>query len=641
MNERTPSRLLAIAVLAAASYAASVVVGGIPTMTASPPASSSLLNALQELVPFPEWKGELLGGASHAALFGNDTENVVVTGSSPPSTFNPRRPPNVSPNTLVNGPQALFPLSLLGRSETTLTVSAEGNFLVAGWNDAEGFLRAPFTVPPILPGDPGLSGFGFSTDGGVTWTDGGTPFVLGVDPANPSCGNLVTRGDPWLDTGGNGNDIVYYANLAVHQDVTCFNAVGRNTAGVSVHRGHFTETSFGWDDVRLLQAVAGVGQSVGFPLDAYDKEALAADKRGSRPHAYVSVSNFVGRLPNIIGCGFGQIELWRSLDGGDTWISPPTLVQIDQVSAIPGLAGCFTGRLNQGSQPAVGPDGTVYVAWQNGPDFVSGSTVLPLDVDIMVANCGFSGAGPCVSTKVADINSVRLSAPQGYNRNRLQDFPRIAVAQTGRRAGRVYVVYASGTGTPVPAFPSTVPAAFPDLDVLLKFSDDGGATWEGPVHVNPPGDGRKDFWPVVSVDHTGNIDVVYVSSNETNLTPSLSDIECFPGAKEGGGGIAQNGRRSSLVDVFWDQSLDRGASFQAPVKVTEVSSNWCKARTNIRPTFGDYIDARSFGNRVFVAWADGRLPAPAADALAPPAGPRDRQSDAFYSTIRAIGRAPR
>jgi len=598
-----------------------------------------------QVVPFPEWKGELLGAGSYSALFGHDEENSVGGGSPPSGTFNPRRPPNVTPNTRVNLPQALAPAGLLGRSETSLSVSGEGNFLVAGWNDAQGFCGPPFNAACTPQSPPGLSGYGFSTDGGVTWTDGGAPFITGSpNPAFPACGDIFTRGDPWLDVGGRGNDTVYYANLFVHLTPsghpTC--ALGdQGSGGVSVHRGHFTETSpgvftFGWNDVRVLQAVPGVGVSVGYPLDFYDKEALAADKSGSRPDVFVSVTNFVGRIqtppaPNILGCGFGQIELWRSLDGGASWISTPTLVQIDQVSP----TDCGTGRLNQGSQPAVGPDGTVYVAWQNGPDFLSGATVVPLDVDIMFANCGFAGQGPCQAAKVADINSMRLSPPQGYNRNRLQDFPRIAVAQTGTHAGRVFVVYASGTGTPV------APSVFPDSDILLQFSDNGGTTWSAPVHVNPAGDERKDFWPVVSVDQNGNVDVVYVSSNEANVTADPNDIECIPGAKQGGGGVAQDGKKSSLVDVFWAQSLDGGATFQAPMQVTEGTSNWCKARTNVRPTFGDYIDAKSFGNRVFVLWADGRLPAPAADTLAPPAGPRDRESDVFYSTIKAIGRAPR
>ena len=408
-------------------------------------------------------------------------------------------------------------------------------------------------------------------------------------------------------------------------------------------RGQFTGASFAWNDVHLLKAVSGVGLSAGFPLDFYDKESLAADKNGSRQHVFVSVTNFVGLAsPATVGCGFGQIELWHSYDGGFTWASPPTLVQIDEVQTTP-IVDCSTGTLNQGSQVAVGPDGEVYVAWQHGPSFSSGATVLPLAASIRVSRCDNFGAGPCTQVLDEPINSMRLSAPQGYNRNRQNDFPRVAVAPTGPQRGRVYVVYPTGTGSPIcfAVFPGCIPTVFPDSNILLKFSDDGGMTWSAASNVSTPGDGRKDFWPVVSADKDGNVDVVYYSSAETNVTPITSDIECNPGAKQAGGGPAQDGKLSSLVDVFWAQSLDGASAFQTPMQVNSATSNWCKARTNLRPTFGDYIDAKSFGNRVFVTWADGRLPAPAADTLAPPAGPRDRESDVFYSTIKAIGRAPR
>ncbi len=227
----------------------------------------------------------------------------------------------VGPNVRVNAPQSLFPAGRLGRSETTIAIAGGGQFLVAGWNNADGFGRRPFTRPGELgfqPGrPPGLSGFGFSTDGGTIWTDGDVPFIVGaVDPNFDGCGGIVTRGDPWLDSSDPAakGATIFYANLAVHEfdDDPAFPecAFGGSTAGISVHRGGFFQTpvgafSFAWNDVRLLQAVAGVGKSVGFPLDFYDKEALAAN----RNVVAVSLTNFVGREPNIIGCGRGQIEL--------------------------------------------------------------------------------------------------------------------------------------------------------------------------------------------------------------------------------------------------------------------------------------------------------------------------------------------
>jgi hypothetical protein len=589
------------------------------------------------LVPSLAWKEELLGAPSFQGLSEQEVQNLLAGSSGPV----------VGPNVRVNDPQTLFPAGRLGRSETTIAVAGGGRFLVAGWNDAEGFNRRPFTLPGQLGFQagkpPGLSGFGFSTNGGATWTDGDVPFTGAVDENFEDCGAIVTRGDPWLDSSDStaSGATIFYANLAVHEFDAAANipldpdkcAFEGNQAGVSVHRGGFFQTSsgalsFNWKDVRLLQAIEGVGKSVGFPLDSYDKEALAA--KGDL--VAVSVTNFVGRGPDIQGCGFGQIELWTSHDRGDSF-EGPILVQIDQVSDVPGLAGCFSGRLNQGSQPIIVDDHTVAVVWQNGPDFVNGALRRPLDVKILASTCDLEERSCSTPVIVDSVNSMRLSPPEGYNRNRQNDFPRIAVAQGGPHPGRVFVVYPSGTSRdPRDA------NVFTASDILLKFSDDRGLTWRGRFQVNPPGDGRKDFWPVASVDAEGNVNVVYYSSNEVNVTPDPTDTECSPDRLGVPGNprarFAQDGNLSSLVDVVMAQSGDGGKTFGAPVMVTEKTSNWCKARSNIRPNFGDYIDAKSLGETVFIVWADGRLPAPAADTLAPPAGPRDREADVFYGTAR-------
>ncbi len=578
------------------------------------------------------WKEELYGAPLLQGPSDQGAQDPLSGGS----------PVLVGPNVRVNDPQSLFPAGRLGRSETTIAVAGGGRLLVAGWNDADGFNRRPFTVPGQLGFQagkpPGLSGFGFSTNGGATWTDGDVPFTGAVDKNFEDCGAIVTRGDPWLDSSDSTarGATIFYANLAVHEFDAAANipldvdkcAFEGNQAGVSVHRGGFFQTSSGalsfkWKDVRLLQAVEGVGKSVGFPLDSYDKEALAA--KGNV--VAVSVTNFVGREPDIVGCGFGQIELWTSVDRGDSF-EEPILVQTDQVSD----TDCSTGRLNQGSQPVIVDGNTVVVVWQNGPDFVNGALQRPLDVKILASTCDIEEHSCSAPVVVDRVNSMRVSPPEGYNRNRQNDFPRIAVARGGPHPGRVFVVYPSGT-SPDPRGANVFTAS----DVLLKFSDDRGLTWQGPFQVNPPGDQRKDFWPVVSVDGEGNVNVVYYSSNEVNVTPDPTDTECSPDRLGVPGNprarFAQDGNRSSLVDVVMAQSSDGGKTFGAPVTVTEKTSNWCKARSNIRPNFGDYIDAKSLGDMAFIVWADGRLPAPAPDTLAPPAGPRDREADVFYSTV--------
>lgn len=71
--------------------------------------------------------------------------------------------PAVGPNVRVNAQQQAFPNGLIGRSETTVASSADGQLIAVGFNDAQGFCGAPFGVACTPPTNPGLSGFAFST----------------------------------------------------------------------------------------------------------------------------------------------------------------------------------------------------------------------------------------------------------------------------------------------------------------------------------------------------------------------------------------------------------------------------------------------------------------------------------------------
>ena len=120
---------------------------------------------------FPESHKQLLGASTYRALFGLNA-NAVESGSHSSDTGT-GIPPRVGPNIMVNDPQTPFPGGLLGRSETSIAASGNGKFLVAGWNDADGFCGPPWNVPCTPPPIPGLSGYAYSNDGGKTWTDGG------------------------------------------------------------------------------------------------------------------------------------------------------------------------------------------------------------------------------------------------------------------------------------------------------------------------------------------------------------------------------------------------------------------------------------------------------------------------------------
>lgn len=548
---------------------------------------------------FPASHADRLGGASYSALFGHDQEVL----SPKPQGSVVGRPSVVGPNMRVNAPQQPSPAGLLGRSETTIAASTDGMLLVAGWNDAEGFLNPPFGAGG---GPPGLSGYAYSPDGGGHWIDGGAPPV--IDDA-------VTRGDPWMDTNDAGT--FYYANLAVDANTG-------DGLGIVVHRGSFLAGGlFSWWDAKLFD-------SPNAPNDFYDKEALVAGKGANADTAYVSLTNF----KEICGqpqYGFGQIEVWRTHDGGDTWQGPA----IAGPEAPDSVANCGNeGTLQQTSVPAIGPDGELYVSWTYGPIF-NAAGIPAANSAIVVARSLDGGVNFDPPVKVADINSMIHNPPVAYNRSYILDHPRIVVFPSGVYRGRVFVVFYSSVApvtasSAIPCPPSITGTCFPQTttstQVYMSYSDDKGLTWSAPAPITAsiPGTGVKRFWPVVTVSPLGSkIDVIYYQSMETQATADPSDIECnIRTAGSAGNPQRRVGTDSSLIDTYRVQSLNGGLSFTTPVRVSDVTSNWCTVVSNIRPNFGDYIGSATSIKKTHPVWADGRNGMP----------------DTFYASVLGVSK---
>ncbi len=527
----------------------------------------------------------------------------------------------IGPNVRVNRAQILPDAGLLGRSETTIAADEGGQRIVVGYNNAQGFCGGPFGRPCTPGTPPGLSGYAFSTNGGRTFTDGSAPQVID---------HVYTRGDPWLDRGGTDTLTFFYANLAV-DDRPIINPDGSRTQidfGVSVHRGHFRSDSFVWEDVRTFNAPNAVNlcarrppRTDRIPCDFYDKEAIAVDKAG-RGHGVVSLTNFIERC-GFAQDGFGQIEVWRTTNGGNTWAGP-VIVSGDLTFNInPASSTCGrAGRLQQSSAPAIGPDGEVFVAWQRGPDLglVPAGSPGIVTAEIVVARSLDGGATFDPPVVVDTINTMRNNPPVGFNRDRINDHPRIAFVTAGPFKGRIFVSYYTAVA-PVTAAPLTefdCPEGTPDevvclsrgqrltsSQVLVKYSDDLGRTWREtitPVAPTPPPTGVKRWWPVVTADPSGVVAVVYYESQEA---PVLTNPTCTINFNRAGT-ARRLGPANSLVNTFIATSQDGGLSFDTPVRVSTATSNWCTSQWNVFPNFGDYISSVRANDQVLATWADSR-----------------------------------
>jgi hypothetical protein len=394
--------------------------------------------------------------------------------------------------------------------------------------------------------------------------------------------------------------------------------------GVSVHRGHFRGDSFVWEDVRVFNAPNAQNLCAQrdptadrVPCDFYDKEAIAVDKAG-RGHGVVSLTNFIERC-GFAQDGFGQIEVWRTTNGGNTWVGPVIAgrdLTFDTNPAHKDTCG-LAGTLQQSSAPVVGPGGEVFVAWQRGPDLgVPVNFSGAVTAQIVVARSLDGGATFDPPVVVATINTNRNNPPVGYNRDRINDHPRIALVTKGPFEGRVFVTYATALAhvTPAPLTPFSCPPGIPSClsrgqrltssQVLVKYSDDLGLTWSAaiPVAPTPPPAGLKRWWPVVTADPSGVVAVLYYESQEAPVPANANCRIIF----RGDGRRRRDGPANSLVNTFIATSQDGGLSFDPPVQVSTATSNWCTSQWRIFPNFGDYIGSVRAEDRVLATWADSR-----------------------------------
>jgi len=404
-------------------------------------------------------------------------------------------------NVRVNNPVG-DPVANSGQSETT--VAQNGLNIVAGWNDSKGFYI-------FLEG---LSGWGVSTDAGRTWTDGG-PLP------RQATAEFQHIGDPGLRVDAAGT--FYYSDLCIDGAIS----------GVCVTEGVVSGGTVVWGTPVYSASTTS---------DFLDKNFLAVSASGL--DQYHSYTRFIG------GGGNGQVEVVRSHDGGATWSAPVVIA----------AAGAL---VNQGSEPAIGPDGAVYVVWEQG--WLNGPTP-----SLKLRKSTDGGVTFGATVNVATISSIAFSPPSGYNRSTINDFPRIAVAQTGTGAGNIYVAYHSGTAT--------------NCDAFIARSTDGGATFAAGVKLNDDATTSLQWWPALAVDANGSV------------VAQWYDRRLNPG--------------TALTDVFWTISKDGGLTYQANQRVTGVSTNWLATPTDIVPNFGDYngIAVIASGTKSFsaVVWADGR-----------------------------------
>jgi hypothetical protein len=268
--------------------------------------------------------------------------------------------------------------ALDGQCETSIV--RWNNYMIAAWNDGSGF----------SDGSNQTQGWGTSTDGGATWTDRGTFPIPG-----PYTG--------WVWT----SDPVLAVNPATGSFY--FSALGDATPSLSaigVLKGRFTGSSFAWGPVSVTRTVPTSSAFL-------DKEWIAVDPASGR--VYLTYTNFVSN--------YSQIEFQAADSALTTWTAPLAV-------SLPAEDGWV-----QGSRPAVGPGGTIYVVYY---------LIGPVDLDYFRV-CKSTNGGTSFSAPVDAVSfyaNFGTGAP-GFNRDMGIQFPSIAVDRSGgAHDGRLYLSWA-------------------------------------------------------------------------------------------------------------------------------------------------------------------------------------------------------
>ncbi len=493
------------------------------------------------------------------ALVITTTSAIALTRSSDTQANNPQIAGDAT-----SGTTARFPTNK--QNEPTIAIAPDGAHAVAGANDEQKQPRcgpgaqrgstAPANDCSFFP-NVGTSGVYTSTDGGATWTNRGllpgyadtgaaVAASAGALPTSAPAGSLVSDGDPVVVFGpklANGSfswangTRTYYANLSA------YSTAGRpgNQQAEQIAVSISDDFGASWYDPVV------VAQSNGNVFN--DKESMWADRNPASPffgRVYASYTEFRS-LPSTAE----PVIFVFSADGGLSWSAQ------NQISAAYNNAS-RGGR--QGSVVRTGPNGEVYVIFEDGDNKLGSQQVALVSLD----------GGLTFSKKISISHVTDIAAAIPGSNFRTDSFPSAGVDQT---TGAVYVAWSDATGG--------------SGRIVVARSTDGGQTWSAPTTVSTAREGYA-FFQGLDVAPNGRVDVGYQAL-------IAKDPTTF-------------GTGNAAIDSFYVSSADGGATWSKPLRVTSVSSDpAASAQNNLRLQFwGDYSTLASTTTSVLFIYTDTR-----------------------------------
>jgi hypothetical protein len=458
-----------------------------------------------------------------------------------------------------NGTQAF------GQSETS--IAAADQYVVEAWNDATGF----YSPCPSPNSKEELTGFGFSNNGGASFTDlGGLP--------NNNCATSRFQGDPSVEA-------FEFQGAHYFYITSIFSTTGGGDIGLTACE----VTGFG--SAASLSCGQPIIVAVGrTPSSFLDKDFATIDPL--RGKLYVSYTDF--GIDPITKLSTNEIDLAAC----DLTFNPRVPVCSNGSSVAPAPPYIMVAATdanfceNEGAYPAVDVStGDVYVAYEhNWPSvFASGACLsdpAKEAVNYIPHSCLTYPSSSCPTglfvTAAQLVTSESGAFIPGYNRFPMNDFPRIAVSSPH---GTVSIVWNDARFKPTG-------------DILLQSFSLGSL---GPVQSEP----------VV-------VDKAVTSGQGWQFLPGMRNTD-----DDGNLYISWYGRTkadTAVTNVYEAAGVSpKMTATPSNIKITNVASDWNAVSSDIIPNFGDYTDnyvgARGFGPPFtgeidYTAWSDGRLSDP-------------------------------
>ena len=296
----------------------------------------------------------------------------------------------------------------------------------------------------------------------------------------------------------------------------------------------------------------------------------------------------------------GDAAVAISNDGGATWSAP---VAVDEAGE----------NANETSQPVIGPDGAIFVAYRT-----SGNSAL-IRIARRDPNSGAWGPPRTVAgvTNNSATSGAPLPTPNAPNFSSASSFPRLAIDPGN---GNLYIVYNQSSttcaGCPTPPNVQYTGADHfipPDSDVYFQRSLDDGTSWTAPKIVNeadpkpgnespanPASYGRvtQTRHPNVYVAPNGRVDIVWQDRRHWYRGCIHTHIRCD---------------EARLGDTYYaysdnaDTAPSASVAFSKNRRISDRSQNndvGTDYRYGAHWAFGPV--AAHQGNNLIVAWMDSR-----------------------------------